>query len=111
MSGLISILNSVDDDYLIGISNKGTLKRAYKDKEEIECAVVHFDLEDEEAEVKTGEETVKIKVPLSESTCTCPSRSICRHVVLGILVLCEQNGKSMDSTNTEEKNADRKSVV
>ena len=106
MSGLISILNSVDDDYLIGISNKGTLKRAYKDKEEIECAVVHFDLEDEEAEVKTGEETVKIKVPLSESTCTCPSRSICRHVVLGILVLCEQNGKSMDSTNTEEKNAD-----
>ena len=28
------ILREADEDYLIGISNKGIVKRAYKDKEE-----------------------------------------------------------------------------
>ena len=80
------LLADVDDDYLIGISNKGILKRAYKDKEEIPAVIEGVE---EEASVKVGDETVSIRFPLGESKCTCPSRSICRHVVQAILVLKE----------------------
>lgn len=95
-------LAGVDDDYLIGISNKGILKRAYKDKEEITAVVEGVG---EEASVKVGEETVTICFPLGESKCTCPSRSICRHVVQAILVLkesCCQGGGEEEKAGTGE---------
>lgn len=91
------ILASVDDDYLIGISNKGIVKRAYKDKEE-SGETLEADLETESAEliVTLGGENVKICNPLGDSKCSCPSRSICRHVILGILLAKEQIGESSD---------------
>lgn len=78
------ILNNLDDDYLVGMTNKGIVKRAYKDMEAGEYRVISAG---EEAQVSVGAETVVIRQLLGESTCTCPSRTICRHVVLGILAL------------------------
>lgn len=80
-------LADIDDDYLIGLSNKGIVKRAYKDKGEVAAAVQDMG---EDASVKVGEETVTVRYPLAESKCTCPSRSMCRHVVQAILVLREK---------------------
>ena len=34
MEGLKAFIEKVDDDYLTGLSNKGTVKRAYKDLEQ-----------------------------------------------------------------------------
>ncbi|MCM1540841.1 MAG: hypothetical protein NC121_06210 [Blautia sp.] len=82
-------LADVDDDYLIGISNKGIVKRAYKDKEETAAEVQSLG---DEAVVKVGEEMVTVCFPLGESRCSCPSRSICRHVVQAILTLRESAG-------------------
>ena len=79
-------LADVDDEYLIGLSNKGIVKRAYKDKEEVPAGIVALA---EEASVTVGEETVTVRFPLGESKCTCPSRSMCRHIVQAILVLKE----------------------
>ncbi len=104
------ILEIADDDYLIGISNKGIVKRAYKDREELgETTVVT-----EEAEalvVPVGGETVSIRYPLGESKCSCPSRSICRHVVLGILLAKEQRAKEQSQElDAEEKKPELASV-
>ena len=93
-------LAEVDDDYLIGISNKGIVKRAYKDKEAAEAEIVSVG---EEAQVKVGEETVAVRFPLGESKCTCPSRSICRHVVHAILILreaCLKGGEDRSEQGT-----------
>lgn len=79
-------LAGVDDDYLIGLSNKGIVKRAYKDKEESPARIESIG---REAVVKVGGETVNVHYPLGESKCSCPSRSICRHVVQAILALRE----------------------
>lgn len=79
-------LTDVDDDYLIGISNKGIVKRAYKDKEDTAAEIGNIDVE---VDVRVGEETVTVCFPLGESKCTCPSRSICRHVIQAILTLRE----------------------
>jgi len=93
------LLAEVDDDYLIGISNKGTVKRAYKDKEEVVSAVGEAG---EETEVRVGDETVKVRFPLGESRCSCPSRSICRHIILAILLLKENCLKCSASSAGEE---------
>ncbi|MDE6674755.1 MAG: SWIM zinc finger family protein, partial [Acetatifactor sp.] len=83
-------LAGVDEDYLVGISNKGIVKRAYKDLEaeggEARAAVSGLDQNAQELTVAAGGETVTIRLPLGESRCSCPSRSICRHVIMAILL-------------------------
>lgn len=91
------ILVVADDDYLVGISNKGIVKRAYKDKEEVNNTVPEtLQIGEEQLELQLETETVRICYPLAESKCSCPSRSICRHVVLGILLAREQIEKQAD---------------
>jgi len=112
-----SVFREIDDDYLVGISNKGIVKRAYKDMETTLCKPLDsnqneildenkvFAMEDMIA-VKVGEETVHIRMPLGESTCSCPSRSICRHVILGILALQKMTKiaeKQAVTSETEKK--------
>lgn len=97
-------LADVDDDYLIGISNKGTVKRAYKDKEESAAEIRSLG---GEAEVKVGQETVTIRFPLGESKCTCPSRSICRHVIQAVLTLreeCAEGEKQTEAGTVQAEN-------
>lgn len=91
METLRECLKRADDDYLAGLSNKGTVKRAAKDLEKETPKVSWLEKEEggkaAEAEVAFHEQTCRIRVPLGESTCTCPSRSICRHVTAAILWL------------------------
>ncbi len=100
------ILETVDDDYLIGISNKGIVKRAYKEKEAAAgTEALALDMAAAELTVAVGEEKVSICYPLGESKCSCPSRSICRHVVLGILLAKEYvcaSGKQEDVLSKKE---------
>lgn len=90
MSELQKIIDAVNEDYLIGLCNKGVVKRAYKDKSETKVEIQSIQ---EEAVIQVAEETVKIRIPLAESECSCPSRTICRHVILGILILQEQKNE------------------
>lgn len=82
METLKAAIGKVDDDYLTGLCNKGTVKRAYKDLEQENPTLVW---QGEEAQVALKEETCVIRMPLGESGCSCPSRSICRHIVTAIL--------------------------
>lgn len=83
-------LAGVDEDYLVGISNKGIVKRAYKDlgAEDgmIQAGTAGLDWNAQELAVTAGGENVTIRLPLGESLCSCPSRSICRHVIMAILL-------------------------
>ena len=95
MSALRELLADTDDDYLVGISNKGIVKRAYKDLEGTSPTVTW---EEETASVSIGEESCQIRMPLGESSCSCPSRSICRHVVSAILWLKAQDTEVQEET-------------
>lgn len=119
MEELKSLLRQADDDYLAGLSNKGTVKRAYKDLE-LESPALTW--KDKEAQIDLREETCIIRVPLGNSGCSCPSRSICRHIVTAILWMkrkygekkeepdiCEQKaGSIVDEGNMFIQEADRK---
>lgn len=101
MSTLWELLADTDDDYLVGLSNKGIVKRAYKDLEGANPIVTW---EGEAASVNLGEETCQIRIPLGESSCSCPSRSICRHVVSAILWLKAQDmGEKSGEAGEETK--------
>lgn len=83
-------IRQVDDDYLTGLCNKGTVKRAYKDLAQETPSVVW---QDGAANVQLKEAACVIREPLGESSCSCPSRSICRHVVTAILWLKQEESK------------------
>ncbi len=94
------ILAAADEEYLIGLSNKGTVKRAHKDMETVKAQVLCVE---DEAQVAVGEMTVTIRSPLPESGCSCPSVSICRHVVQAIFLLQKE---LTDGEPAAEKRAD-----
>ena len=81
MESLKHLLVQADDGYLEGLSNRGTVKRAYKDLEQEQPEVV-WDGETGEAQAAFGDTVCHIRAPLGESTCSCPSRSVCRHCLL-----------------------------
>ena len=99
MQELISALKNADDDYLIGLSNKGIVKRAYKDLEQLELSAEY---EEHTAKVNVSEETCTIVSPLGDSKCTCPSRSVCRHMIAAILWLKKSGLCSQDEKDTNE---------
>lgn len=98
-------LAEIDDEYLIGLTNKGIVKRAYKDKE---TAVIKILKLEEEAALQIDGETVILSLPLGDSKCSCPSRSICKHIISGILFLKEQTACSNEDAEdiTSEENTD-----
>lgn len=98
MEELKKLLAQTDEEYLIGLSNKGTVKRAYKDLEQESPSVVW---EGEEAEVALKEAVCRIRVPLGDSTCSCPSRSVCRHLITAVLYLKKELEKGVPSQEKE----------
>lgn len=101
------MLGHADDDYLTGLCNRGTVKRAYKDLEQESPAA---DWRGEEAEVSLKEETCVIRMPLGESTCTCPSRSMCRHIVTAILWLKQKMAEDTESGDEDTESGEKETA-
>lgn len=107
MDEMYQMLSQVDDDYLIGLSNKGIVKRAYKD---LENAAVSIENEAEaaggaakELTVFVDDVTCRLTLPIGESTCTCPSRSMCKHIVMAVIFAKEKfAGQAADKSEAAE---------
>ncbi len=84
-------LATVDENYLIALSNKGIYKRSLKDLEK--GLAVTATLEEGAVDLRLGGEADGVQCRVSEdiknSTCTCPSRTMCKHRVIGLLYLKE----------------------
>ena len=98
MEELKRLLLQADDEYLAGLSNKGTVKRAYKDLEQ-EKPSARWD--GEGAEVAWKEASCRVRAPLGDSSCSCPSRSVCRHLIGAILYL----KKELEAEGQKEQKA------
>ncbi|MBQ9990897.1 MAG: SWIM zinc finger family protein [Lachnospiraceae bacterium] len=94
MEELKQLLLQTDDEYLIGISNKGTVKRAYKD---LEAENPKIEWMEKEARTELKGAVCQLRIPLGESSCSCPSRSICRHLITAILYARQKAGEDGDS--------------
>ncbi len=112
-------MEAASDEYLTALANKGIVKRAYKDKETVDAVFLSENGDAPQLVWQIGGERVTLVEPLAESRCSCPSRSICRHVILGILaarerfaaeagapVPAEGCGKEQESREPSVKRAD-----
>ena len=81
---LAAALRAAGEPELTAMANKGLYKRALKDAEGAELTA---ETRDGVHTVLTGGERCIIGVPLSQSECSCPSRSVCRHILTAILLL------------------------
>ena len=85
---LSAALRAADEDYLIALCNRGTVNRAKKDLAALSPEIRQ--IEGETVTLTVGEAVCTIAVPLGNSTCTCPSSSMCRHRMSAILWLRDQ---------------------
>ncbi len=100
MDDLKQALAAADDEYLIGISNKGVLKRAYKD---LETAFVNTGFIDKTADVTVDNAQCVIKAPIAQSICSCPSKTICRHIITAVLWLKKELLAEVSQPEPEKK--------
>ncbi|MBR1553913.1 MAG: hypothetical protein IJ644_00800, partial [Oscillospiraceae bacterium] len=109
MSTFPQALADADENYFIGISNKGIYKRAGKDLEDADISVEY---QEDSAQVHISGETCLIKNPLWESSCSCPSRSVCRHLIASMLWLKEhfQSDDADEDAETEPDFPEEESV-
>ena len=110
-------MEAVSDEYLTALANKGIVKRAYKDKETADVKLLSEDADGPQLVWQIGDEQVTLVEPLAESRCSCPSRSMCRHIILGILaarevaavgtgasvIAAEEHEKEGEAPNGEER--------
>ena len=88
MPSLKHQLAAIDESYLIGLANKGLVNRANK---EIDGTDIELTLDDMALEAKFQDGTI---VTITDSPgnyeCSCPSRNICKHVLMVLTKASQQ---------------------
>ncbi|MDR2869790.1 MAG: SWIM zinc finger family protein [Deferribacteraceae bacterium] len=75
-------LASMDEAYLVTISNKGTYKRALKELDSTEIGITTMTADQIIASFPDG---VSVEITAAGQACSCPSREVCKHIVMAIL--------------------------
>ncbi|EKQ56093.1 MULTISPECIES: hypothetical protein [unclassified Clostridium] len=84
LSKLKSYILSINDEYLIGVTNKGIFNRASKDLNS--GAAVKITVEEASIKCELPDGNVcSINEDIQAFKCSCPSRSICKHTVMSYL--------------------------
>ncbi len=85
LSKLGTFIRNIDDEYLIGITNKGILNRSKKDLEKIKN--IEYEINEDNIKFKLDEVECVIKEEFKNTKCSCPSRTICKHIIMSYLYL------------------------
>jgi hypothetical protein len=90
MPSLKEQISIIDEEYLLGISNLGIFNRSQK---ELESSLIKLNFENNtELEAIFADNTiVKITGAIGNFKCSCPSRTICKHVIMALLKASENS--------------------
>lgn len=90
----------MDENYLIALSNKGTLKRAQK---ELEGAAIELAVTNDTVEAKFADETIlTLTGDIKKYKCSCPARDVCKHLIMTVLAVQKQCADNPENANAEE---------
>jgi hypothetical protein len=96
---LLTSLRAADEAYLVALANKGIYNRALRELPE---AGVTFVLAGEEVRGSFADGTTcSLQGALNKYTCSCPSRTLCKHALMVILAVQQSS-----DTVTEEESAE-----
>lgn len=89
-----------NEDFLVTLANKGLYKRAVKDYE----AVQHWNLDDDGDQLMISWEEVKVtlRANVAQSVCSCPSKTVCKHVIMAIQYAANYAGKDREREGAAE---------
>lgn len=73
-----------NEAFLVTLANKGLYKRALKDLET--TGQVELTVTDGRLQIRLDDITVSLDPNVAQSTCSCPSKTVCKHILMGILV-------------------------
>lgn len=106
LSPMRTDLLSLSEEDLVLLSNKGTLKRAQRDLEEVTLLELSQD-ERKLWAIWSDEITVELDhdQPLGQARCTCPSPQLCRHILRTALIYQRNHAKPPTSTSADEPDA------
>lgn len=82
-----AFLPFLNEEFLVSISNKGIYKRSLKDLEKLEASILTTVKEPGKIELVIEENTVILYPVIQNSTCSCPSPTLCKHIVMALLHL------------------------
>ena len=72
-----------NEAFLVTLANKGLYKRALKDLET--TGQIALTATGSHLQVQLDDITVCLASNVSQSTCSCPSKTVCKHILMGIL--------------------------
>ena len=76
------------EEFLVTLANKGLYKRAVKDYDAAqECSLALSD--GQQLAVTIDGVTVQLDENLAKSRCSCPSKTVCKHVLMAVLCAAE----------------------
>ncbi len=104
-----TFLPFINEEFIVSISNKGIYKRSVKDLEKAKENILLSIKDAGTIEVKIEDATVELNVNVQNSKCTCPSSSICKHIVMALLYLKEFYD-SNQSTEEEIKEDEKEKI-
>lgn len=96
----------INEEFIVSISNKGIYKRSIKDLEKAREGILLSVKGEGIIEVKIEDVVVELNVNVQNSKCTCPSSSICKHIVMALLYLKEfydSNQEGEEKVQEDEK--------
>lgn len=73
-----------NEAFLVTLANKGLYKRALKDLET--TGQVELTVTDGRLQIRLDDITVSLDPNVAQSTCSCPSKTVCKHILMGIFV-------------------------
>lgn len=85
-----------NEAFLVTLANKGLYKRALKDLET--TGQVELTVTDGRLQIRLDDITVSLDPNVAQSTCSCPSKTVCKHILMGILVAAGCEDVSPDTT-------------
>lgn len=102
----IGWLSQLTEDEMIRLTNRGIYQRARKESECSSLASVAF--EGDQASVQLHDDVKITLMPwLTHWTCSCPSRSVCKHVMISLLLLKAEVSEVTETAVTEKDDVNR----
>lgn len=114
VENMLAYLSGMDEEYLIAMTNKGIFKRAIKDLES--GASITCQLQENAVQcVLPDGNSCTLTEDIKAYTCTCPSRNICKHVVMSYWYIKQHEeeifGCCRESQETEESDGNYEQIL
>ena len=95
LKSFIIFIEACSDEVLIQASNKGIVKRSHKDMDNNLNIEVNIE-EDRICTKINSEEECILKDNIHDSTCSCPSKTICKHIITSFIYIRENRAELLN---------------